>query len=213
MRQLMRSKLFWGLGTLAVAASLYLALGVFGVQTLFREDEVNEDFEVAANPSPEKKNHDAEDPESKPASETTTPDSGTGEKQAKKEDKKLVAGEADKEAPAGPVAVSSGEFHPVDHAGTGTATVYRQTDGTHVLRLEGLNVENGPDLYVYAIAAPDATDETAALEAGFVSAGRLKGNVGDQTYELPPDFDPGTHRAISVWCKRFTSNFATAPLT
>lgn len=213
MRRLMRSKLFWGLGALAVAASLYLALGVFGVQTLFQENEVNEDFEVAADPSPEKKTPDAEDPESKPASETTMTDSGTEEKQERKEDEKPVAGEADKEEPAGPVAVSSGEFHPVDHAGTGMATVYRQTNGTHVLRLEGLNVENGPDLYVYAIAALDATDETAALKAGFVGAGQLKGNVGNQTYELPPDYNPDTHRAISVWCKRFTSNFATAPLT
>jgi len=115
--------------------------------------------------------------------------------------------------PAGPVVISSGAFHPVDHQGSGRAVVYRLEDGSHVLRLEDLNVENGPDLYVYAIAASDAYDEAAALEAGFVNLGRLKGNVGNQTYELPAEYDPEVHRAISVWCQRFTSNFATAPLT
>jgi hypothetical protein len=42
--------------------------------------------------------------------------------------------------------------------------------------------------------------------------GRLKGNQGDQSYDPPAGFDPEVHRAISVWCKRFTANFAAASL-
>jgi hypothetical protein len=42
--------------------------------------------------------------------------------------------------------------------------------------------------------------------------GPLKGNKGNQTYELPAEFNPETYRAISVWCRRFSVNFATAPL-
>ncbi len=108
--------------------------------------------------------------------------------------------------------VSSGRFHGVVHAGTGDAIVYRQEDGSHVLRLENLNVDNGPDLYVYAVATNDANDSGTVLDAGFVNVGKLKGNRGDQTYELPAGFDPETHRAISIWCQRFSVNFATAPL-
>jgi hypothetical protein len=45
-----------------------------------------------------------------------------------------------------------------------------------------------------------------------LNLGRLKGNQGNQNYELPADFDPSTYRSISVWCQRFSVNFATAPL-
>jgi hypothetical protein len=47
---------------------------------------------------------------------------------------------------------------------------------------------------------------------GFLSLGPLKGNRGNQTYELPAEFDPNKHRSISIWCQRFSVNFATAPL-
>ena len=111
-----------------------------------------------------------------------------------------------------PVPVSSGEFHAVAHPGTGDAIVYRLEDGSHVLRLENLDIFNGPDLYVYAVAARDANDSPTVTEAGFLNLGRLKGNQGNQTYELPAAFDPEKHRSISIWCRRFSVNFATAPL-
>jgi len=107
---------------------------------------------------------------------------------------------------------ASGEFHAVAHPGAGQATVYRLRDGSYTLRLENLDIFNGPDLYVYAIAAGDATDDEMVLESGFLNLGRLKGNQGNQTYALPDGFDPERHRAISVWCRRFSVNFATAPL-
>jgi hypothetical protein len=106
----------------------------------------------------------------------------------------------------------TGEFHDVVHSGSGTAAIYRQPDGSLVLRLENLDVDNGPDLHVYAVAAPDANNAQTVLDAGFLNLGRLKGNQGNQTYALPAEFDVGTHRAIAIWCKRFTVNFVTAPL-
>ncbi len=102
-----------------------------------------------------------------------------------------------------PVQVSSGQFR---------AFVYRQEDGAYTLRLENFEVENGPDPYVYAVAAEDANDVDTVLDSSFLDLGRLKGNQGDQSYALPADFVPEVHRAISVWCKRFTANFAAAPL-
>ena len=40
----------------------------------------------------------------------------------------------------------------------------------------------------------------------------MKGNKGDQNYELPAGFDLSKYSAVTVWCKRFGVNFATAPL-
>ena len=176
-RRLARSRLFWVAGALLAAVLVYLAVGVFGVQTLFYDTEVSEDF-----------------PATPPASE------GQGPSQAAKS------------APRRPVVVSSGTFHPVAHPGTGDAIVYRLKDGSHVLRLENLDIFNGPALYVYAVAAEDANDNETVLDASILNLGQLKGNKGNQTYKLPAEFDPKKYRAISVWCRRFSVNFATAPL-
>jgi hypothetical protein len=41
----------------------------------------------------------------------------------------------------------------------------------------------------------------------------LKGNIGDQNYELPANADLAKYRAVTIWCKRFSVNFGTAPLS
>jgi hypothetical protein len=43
-RRLARSRLFWVVSALLAAVLVYLAVGVFGVQTLFYDTEVNEEF-------------------------------------------------------------------------------------------------------------------------------------------------------------------------
>ena len=48
--------------------------------------------------------------------------------------------------------------------------------------------------------------------AGFMLLGALKGNVGDQNYEVPADVDLTTYQAVTIWCRRFGVNFGTAPL-
>ena len=55
-------------------------------------------------------------------------------------------------------------------------------------------------------------DNATIEKAGFIDLGSLKGNIGDQNYELPQDVDLGKHQAATIWCSRFNVNFATAPL-
>lgn len=111
-----------------------------------------------------------------------------------------------------PVALTQGSFRGVHHDGSGSATVYRTGDGTRVLRLTEFATSNGPDLYVYLVAAADAPDNETVKRAGYISLGRLKGNQGDQNYVLPADVDLSRYRAVSIWCKRFGVNFAAAAL-
>ena len=54
--------------------------------------------------------------------------------------------------------------------------------------------------------------EAAAKQAGFVDLGALKGNIGDQNYDVPADLDLSRYRAVSIWCRRFSVNFGAAPL-
>jgi hypothetical protein len=112
----------------------------------------------------------------------------------------------------GPVAVKSGQFHAVEHPGSGTATIYELPDGSRTLRLENFATDNGPDLYVYLSAAPDSNDEQTVLNNEYVSLGQLKGNQGNQNYELPADLDVAAYNSVTVWCQQFSVNFTTAPL-
>jgi len=174
---LWRYPAFWAIAVFLVALGIFMAFAVIGIQTLFHNTEINEDFDAPA--------------------------SATAEQGSRR---------ADSAANSYPVSISSGEFHPVAHPGKGDAIVYRLEDGSHVLRLEKPDIFNGPALYVYAVGAQDAKDIETVEEAGFLRLGPLKGNQGNQTYELSAQFDPEKHRSISIWCKRFSVNFATAPL-
>jgi hypothetical protein len=111
-----------------------------------------------------------------------------------------------------PVALAAGQFHDVSHKGSGTATIYQLADGKRVLRFSNFETSNGPDVVVYLVAAQDANDSAAVTDAGYVSLGSLKGNVGDQNYDVPADLDLSKYKAVTIWCRRFSANFATAPL-
>jgi Electron transfer DM13 len=116
-------------------------------------------------------------------------------------------------APAGPAALLAGQFHSVAHETRGTATIHDLGDGRRVLRLTDFETSNGPDVRVYLIAASDASDNASVTKAGFVELGKLKGNQGDQNYDVPSGVDLTRYRAVTIWCHRFNVNFATAPLT
>jgi len=108
--------------------------------------------------------------------------------------------------------LAAGQFHSGAHETKGMATVLQLADGKKTLRLTNFATSNGPDVHVYLVAATDAKDNEAVTKAGFVDLGSLKGNIGDQNYELPANADLAKYRAVTIWCKRFSVNFGTAPL-
>ena len=106
----------------------------------------------------------------------------------------------------------SGQFHSGAHETKGTATVFQLADGKKTLRLTDFATSNGPDVHVYLVAAADAKDNDTVKNAGFVDLGSLKGNIGDQNYDVPGNVDLTKYRAATIWCARFNVNFGTAPL-
>ena len=107
--------------------------------------------------------------------------------------------------------LATGRFRSHAHDTEGTATIY-DVDGQRVLRLTDFMTSNGPDVRVTLVAAEDARDDEAVKRAGYVSLGTMKGNVGDQNYEVPASLDLSKYRAVTIWCERFSVNFGTAPL-
>jgi hypothetical protein len=109
--------------------------------------------------------------------------------------------------------LGSGMFHSGAHETKGTATVYELKDGERVLRLTDFETSNGPAVYVYLVAARDVLDNATVERADYVDLGSLKGNIGDQNYDIPKGTDLSKYHAVTIWCKRFSVNFGTAPLS
>lgn len=112
---------------------------------------------------------------------------------------------------SGPRTLSSGSFHGLAHSGSGDAAILELGEGRRILRLENFKVENGPDLFVYLSPTPSDAPEDA-FPGTFVNLGKLKGNIGSQNYEIPSSVELSSFRSVVIYCKRFTTPFAVAPL-
>jgi hypothetical protein len=114
-------------------------------------------------------------------------------------------------APTAPVELARGEFVSLDHGTSGTARVLELADGSRIVRLEGVDTSNGPDLFVY-LSPNVASGDESAFDENFLNLGRLKGNQGDQNYDLPADVDLTGFASVVIWCDRFNSAFGAADL-
>lgn len=110
--------------------------------------------------------------------------------------------------------IETGTFHGKVHQTSGRATIYREADGKLVLRLTNFKTSNGPDVHVILVAVKDADDDANFLKnkTARVELGKLKGNEGDQNYEIPAGTDLDKFQTVSIYCERFNANFGAAPL-
>jgi hypothetical protein len=73
---------------------------------------------------------------------------------------------------------------------------------------------NGPDVHVVLVRGEDkALDgEIVKGELDNVKLGTLKGNQGDQNYDLPAGADLNKYQAVAIYCERFHAIFGVAKL-
>ena len=106
------------------------------------------------------------------------------------------------------VELASGHFQSVEHGSSGTAAVVRVAGGNRYLTFARFETSAGPDLRVRLVLG-DSTDGGAE---GALDLGGLKGNKGDQQYELPREADLNRYQSVVIWCRAFTVAFAQARL-
>jgi hypothetical protein len=111
--------------------------------------------------------------------------------------------------PSGDVLVAAGQFEAASHPGTGTASLIALEDGSGVVTLTDFETDNGPDLLVYLVPA----DAPAGSADGAVSLGALKGNKGDQQYDVPQGTALDSGWRVVVWCRAFAVSFTEAALS
>ena len=116
------------------------------------------------------------------------------------------------EAPAEWLVVAQGSFVDADdfHKGSGTATIYQQGE-EQVLRFEDFDVTNGPDLHVILTKHP-APASRSDVGDDYIDLGSLKGNQGNQNYDIPAGTDLSQYQGVVIYCVPFHVVFATATL-
>lgn len=183
----------------AVLAVPALVLGWWLGSPLFLDREVDEAFPISAPIAAEATPTSAATQE---PSVSTEPADEMNDEPAEEETDDMVE----------PIALSTGTFRDVDssHRGSGTATIYELEDGSRLLRFEDFEVTNGPDLRV--ILVPNGDPQDAEEIAGYLELEPLKGNVGNQNYEIPADVDLSQYGSVVIYCKPFHVLFAVASL-
>lgn len=110
-------------------------------------------------------------------------------------------------------ALFTGKFQGKVHPTEGRATVYQQ-DGKLILRLTSFKTSNGPDVHVVLVAIKDPSDNAKFFKSTTerIELGKIKGNEGDQNYDIPAGTDLKKFQTVSIYCERFNANFGTASL-
>jgi hypothetical protein len=115
---------------------------------------------------------------------------------------------------AEPQAVYTGRLEGKIHQTSGRATIYKTADGKEYLRLSDFTTSNGPDVHVVLVQAEDKALDGEVVKGKLesVELGTLKGNQGDQNYDLPASADLSKYQAVAIYCERFHAIFGVARL-
>lgn len=102
-----------------------------------------------------------------------------------------------------PTLLAEGRFRDAAHPTAGRAQLIARPDGSRVLTLTRFETDPGPDLRVYLVPGDGSSVR------GSVDLGALKGNKGDQQYDVP---DGAPEGAVVIWCRAFSVAFGAAAL-
>ena len=103
------------------------------------------------------------------------------------------------------------EIDPV-HRAQGSATIWLAED-ERILRFEDFRVTNGPQLHVLLAKNVPTSIFAGVGESGdYVDLGPLKGNVGNQNYDIPAEVDLTEYKSAVIYCVPFHVVFSSAEL-
>lgn len=200
-----RKRRLWVIAGVSVAVAVVVGAWLFQPWLLWVDEEVSEALPPAATAKGS-----GTPSSSVPANDETTSESSPAG---------ATESAATEMAIPEPRDLGSGEFISAEHSTTGSVRVVDLGDGSRVLRLEGLETSNGPDLKVWLTDRPSGGDCQGCRESwgiyddgAYADLGPLKGNRGDQNYEIPADVDPADLPTVVIWCDRFNVAFGTAAL-
>lgn len=113
-----------------------------------------------------------------------------------------------------PQPIYTGTLEGKAHPTSGRATIYQYSEGKSFLRLSDFTTSNGPDVHVVLLKAEEKALGGIAIagELDKVELGSLKGNQGDQNYDLPAATDLNKYQTVAIYCERFHVIFGSSQL-
>jgi hypothetical protein len=108
--------------------------------------------------------------------------------------------------------LATGGFQSQEHATSGTASLLRLPDGSHVIRLENLASSDGPDVKVWLSSQEAGGDWFKYRSGQYLDLGPIKATHGNQNYAVPAGAELKGLRTVVLWCDRFSVAFGSAPL-
>ncbi len=187
-------------GAVLAAFVAWLAFGFFGIQAAFTDNEVSEAGPIfTATESEQDETASTEEFQDAMAEAEANPTEVDESMEDMEDDMETEEGSSEPEI----VTLVSGSFSGLSrYTIVGDANVLNDGSEQRFLRFENFESSNGPDLKVYL----------RAENGDFVSLGDLKGNIGDQNYEIPVDVDLSVFSTVEIWCERFGVGFGFAEL-
>lgn len=192
----------------AVVAVPAIAVTWWALSPYVGDDVVNEDFPVVADTPASGVTPDADETDSGSADEPSAAAAVPSEPStdASAGETSQPSAESPPPPPSEPVALASGGFQGLTgHRGAGNATIYELPDGSRIVRLEDFDVSNGPGLEIHLVPGADQRGP-----GGGVKLADLRGNVGNQNYDVPADLDLAGDWTVLIWCEPFTVEVANA---
>lgn len=197
-----------GVAAAGLAGLVFLVVW-FQPQTAFIDDVVNDTIPVVASVQQDSNDDGSQTTDDGTEAESEEEMDEDMEEEAEGAVTEPAAGEV---PPSFPLTLGEGAFIDLAHTGTGVARVIELEDGTRILRFEDLDVLNGPDLRVILSPSALVEDDGAYDDGAFIDLGPLKGNKGNQNYEIPPEIDLDDFATVAIWCRRFNVSFNAAPI-
>jgi len=108
--------------------------------------------------------------------------------------------------------VVQGEFYAVDRDGQGSAIIYLLADGSAVLHLDNIQVEEGAELHVVVSSQEQIDKSDEADLAVMIDLGQLKARMGTQNYLLPAGLDLDEIHSVLIWSTDTSEAFIVASL-
>lgn len=115
----------------------------------------------------------------------------------------------------GPTLYKSGEFTTIDavRRAQGAVKIYQLADSSWLVRLEGFEVRNGPQLHLFLSANPQPRTPEELREDGLgFDWGPLIGSIGNQNFALPAGFDMAAVRSVVIFSIPYQEVFSSAQL-
>jgi hypothetical protein len=125
-----------------------------------------------------------------------------------------LPGPAAVKATAPPAAVRAhGTFRSGEHHTSGAVQLVTVTGRGTYLRLTSFRTSNGPAVHVWLSVAGRGASNSEIARAAHVDLGGLKGNIGNQNYQVPAGTRLSSYPLVVIWCRRFDVAFGSAVLT